>query len=287
MAAMRIAAGIEYCGTRYLGWQRQESGPTIQEHVENALAVVAHHPVSVQCAGRTDAGVHALQQVIHFDTNADRQPHAWTLGGNVNLPCDIAIIWTQPVPPEFHARYSAMGRTYRYVVLNRRSRAGLLHGLVAWECRDLDSERMSAAAADLVGEHDFSAFRAQGCQAKTPIREVRRIDIIRYGDFVLLEIESNAYLQHMVRNMAGVLMAIGMGDRPVEWARSVLESRDRTRGGVTAAAEGLYFVSADYDEEFRIRAPSSNGAAWLLAGNTAEPWPTDAGRRRATVDDQA
>ncbi|MGH8248115.1 MAG: tRNA pseudouridine(38-40) synthase TruA [Gammaproteobacteria bacterium] len=284
---MRFAAGIEYCGSRYLGWQRQENGPTIQEQVENSLSIIADHPIHVHCSGRTDSGVHALQQVIHFDTSAERRPHAWTLGGNVNLPSDIVIIWTQLVPPEFHARFSATGRTYRYIVLYRRSRAALLRDQVAWECRDLDSERMSVAAADLIGEHDFSAFRAQGCQAKTAVRNVRRLDVSRCGDFVVLEIESNAFLQHMVRNMAGVLMAIGTGDRPVEWARRVRESRDRTQGGVTAAAEGLYFVSAIYEDKFRIRAPSSNIPIRLFAGLAGTSSPANTQRPRAKADGQA
>lgn len=276
---MRIAAGIEYRGTRYLGWQRQRTGPTVQACLEDALSVVANHPIRVHCAGRTDSGVHALHQVIHFDTGADRKMEAWMLGGNVNLPEDISILWAQPVPTEFHARYSVIGRTYRYVIFNRRSRAGLLSGLVAWECRKLDASRMSRAAAALVGEHDFSAFRAQGCQSRSPVRKVRRVDVSRDAEFVLIEIEANAFLQHMVRNMAGALMEIGLGKRPVEWAREVLESRDRSLGGATAAAEGLYLAKIEYEEKFHIPGPARACPARMLTAASRNPDVATAGWR--------
>lgn len=249
---MRIAAGVEYRGTRFLGWQRQLPGPTVQECVEAALSDVANHPLQVHCAGRTDAGVHAWRQVIHFDTASEREPQAWILGGNVLLPEDVSLTWAKSVDSGFHARYSATGRTYQYLILNRRSRPGTWTGLVAWECRPLDCGRMAAAAADLVGEHDFSSFRAAECQAKSAVRDVRRLEVSRHGDLVLVEIEANAFLQHMVRNIVGVLTAIGMGKRAVEWAGEVLSQRDRTLGGVTAPADGLYLVDVAYPEHFEI-----------------------------------
>lgn len=249
---MRIALGLEYCGTRYAGWQRQGHASSIQQCVEEALSKVADQEVTVQCAGRTDAGVHALHQVIHFETTAVRESRAWVLGGNVNLPPDIGILWASQVSDDFHARFSATGRTYRYLILNRPARPGILHGRVTWEYRSLDENRMRQAAACLTGEHDFTSYRAVECQSSHPIRTVRRLDIVRQADRVIIEIEANAFLHHMVRNIAGVLMAIGAGKAAVEWSKQVLDARDRTMGGVTAAAAGLYLLNVSYPEIFQL-----------------------------------
>ena len=249
---MKIAIGMEYCGTGIHGWQKQKQTPTVQDCVERALSSVANHPVQVYCAGRTDAGVHALQQVIHFETPAQRELHAWVLGGNISLPNSISLLWAREMDDDFHARFSATGRTYRYVILNRRARPGILHGQVSWEARPLDVERMREASKVFLGTHDFSAYRAIHCQAKSPVREVRRLDIVQKGEFIVIDIEANAFLHHMVRNIAGVLMAIGMGQEQPIWAKQVLEARDRTVGGVTATPDGLYLINVEYPEHFEI-----------------------------------
>jgi tRNA pseudouridine38-40 synthase len=256
---MRFALGVEYDGAGFHGWQIQDDVRTVQASVEAALAKVADHPVSVQCAGRTDAGVHATAQVVHFDTSADRKPRSWVLGGNVNLPEDVSIAWSAPVPDGFHARYSAVARSYRYVILNRTARAALLRRRAAWVHRPLDAARMHRAAQALVGEHDFSSYRALGCQAKSPVRTLTRLAVTRSGERVMIDVTANAFLHHMVRNIAGVLIAIGEGDRPEGWARAVLERRDRTRGGVTAPAEGLYLVRVEYPENFGLPPSSLSG----------------------------
>lgn len=275
MSTQRFAAGIEYSGASYLGWQRQAQGPTVQECVESALSRIAAHPVTVQCAGRTDAGVHAVQQVVHFDAVARRPARAWVLGGNANLPDGISILWAMPVAGDFHARYSAVRRTYRYLILNRAARPGLLCDRVTWEFRPLCAESMAAAAAALAGEHDFSAFRAIACQARNPVRTVHRLEIGRYGQWVIIEIEANGFLHHMVRNIAGVLMEIGRGRRPTEWAGDVLRSRDRRVGGTTAAAAGLYFLTAAYPEHFGIPLPGP--CTEMLTTFTNVPEPRHAG----------
>lgn len=258
---MKIALGLEYRGANYLGWQRQKDGPTIQACVEDALSKVANTMIQVHSAGRTDTGVHALQQVIHFETGVDRKPRSWVLGGNVHLPVDISLIWARPVPDTFHARFSATGRTYHYLILNRPSRPGLYSGMMTWDHRSLDEQRMRDAAVCLLGEHDFTSFRALQCQAKSPVRTVRRLEIRRRGEFIMLEIEANAFLHHMVRNIAGVLMAIGAGKERVEWAGEVLKLQDRTRGGVTAPADGLYLAGVDYPAEYDL--PVRHDSAWF------------------------
>ena len=213
---------------------------------------MAASPVQVQCAGRTDAGVHALLQVAHFDVSVEREDHAWVLGGNANLPAGISILWAVNVVDDFHARFSATGRTYRYVILNRRARPGLLQGRVSWEYRPLQVARMIEASGALIGEHDFTSYRAVACQAKSPIRDVRRLEISQQGEFIVIEIEANAFLHHMVRNIAGVLMAIGMGKEKTAWAAEVLAARDRTLGGVTAPADGLYLVDVQYPSHYQL-----------------------------------
>jgi len=252
---MKIAAGIEYCGTRYSGWQCQKDVPNIQEHVEQAVSKVANHPVRVICAGRTDTGVHALNQVIHFETSAQRKLHSWILGSNVNMSADVSMIWARQVEDDFHARYSATGRTYRYIILNRAARPGFNNGLVTWEYRPLDEERMTAAAAHLAGEHDFTSFRSAACQAKNPVRVVRRCEVYRQHDYVILEIAANAFLHHMVRNIAGVLMAIGMRKEDPDWVKDILRARNRKAGGVTAPADGLYLMNVDYPDKYGLPVP--------------------------------
>lgn len=253
--SMRLAMGVEYDGRDYAGWQFQRHASSVQAVVEKALSRVADHPISVTCAGRTDAGVHALGQVIHFDTTVHRPLRGWLLGTTSWLPRDVAVVWVRSVPDSFSARFSATGRRYRYILLPRVTRPGLLNGRVAWTHRSLDAERMHEAAQPLVGEHDFSAFRAIGCQARHPYREVTEIRVTRNGPYILLDVAANAFLHHMVRNIAGVLMSIGSGERPVYWAREVLEGRDRTLGGVTAPSQGLYLVAVDYPAPFGLPTP--------------------------------
>jgi len=264
---MRIALGVEYDGSDFRGWQIQEQDiRTAQRCLEAALAKVADHPIEVICAGRTDAGVHGIGQVVHFDTQAERSPRSWVLGSNSNLPADIGVIWAKPVPETFHARFSALARRYRYVILNRPYRSALWRQRAAWCYKPLTAEWMAAAAAQLVGEHDFTSFRAAGCQARSPVRTVYALTVARQGDCIVLEIEANAFLHHMVRNIAGVLMAIGGGERPVRWAREVLKIRDRSLGGVTASPEGLYLLQVRYAAEFGLPAPAAalrfEGVGW-------------------------
>jgi tRNA pseudouridine38-40 synthase len=248
----RIAVGVEYLGTPYVGWQAQAGQPSVQQAVEEALSAVADAPVATTCAGRTDAGVHASGQVAHFDTGARRTPRAWVLGANTRLPSDIAITWAREMPPAFHARYSALSRTYHYHIVNRGERPALAAGRVAWVHRPLDTGRMNAAAAALLGEHDFSAFRTAECQSKTPMRRVMAIGVAREGDRVTLSVTANAFLHHMVRNIAGLLIAIGRGDAAPEFAAEVLASRDRRRNAATAPAGGLYLASVAYAPEFGV-----------------------------------
>lgn len=249
---MRVAMAVEYDGTNYVGWQFQENGTSVQAVVEDALSQVANEPIRVVCAGRTDTGVHALGQVIHFDTNAQRDDRSWVFGANTHLPKDVAIMWAKPVDDQFHARFSAKRRRYRYVILNRPVRPTFLAYRVAWEFRPLDTTRMTQAAEYLLGEHDFSAYRASGCQSKTAVRQVKMLTIERKQDVIIIDIVANAFLHHMVRNIAGVLMAIGSGEQPVDWSKQVLESRDRTQAGITAPAHGLYLVDVDYSPDYDL-----------------------------------
>ena len=246
---MRVAMGVEYRGTGFCGWQVQDGVRTVQECLERALARVADHPVRTVCAGRTDTGVHGLGQVVHFDSPARRDARAWVFGANAHLPEDVAVRWARPVDDGFHARFSALRRHYRYAIFDSRTRPALLGGRATWSYRPLDEAPMRAAAADLVGEHDFSSFRSYACQAKHPVRTVHRIEIARRGPFIAIDVVANAFLHHMVRNIAGVLMEIGSGRQPAGWARAVLEERDRKRGGVTAPPDGLYFIGVEYPPE--------------------------------------
>lgn len=249
----RIALGLEYCGAAYRGWQSQQPGvPTVQGRVETALSRVANHPLNVVCAGRTDAGVHALEQVVHFATTAERSPRSWVLGSNTWLPDDIALRWARRVPDTFHARYSALARRYHYVILNRPVRPALDRRRVGWHYPPLEAGRMHDAGQRLLGEHDFSSFRARECQSRTPWRCIHELRVWREADRVLVEVEANAFLHHMVRNIVGVLMAIGQGEQPIDWVDRVLAARDRTRGGVTAPAAGLYLQAVRYPLEFEL-----------------------------------
>ena len=246
---MKIALGIEYDGSRFHGWQTQQHGVrTVQTELERALSTVAASPVHVFCAGRTDTGVHGIGQVVHFETAAERAPRSWILGGNSNLPEDVRIHWAQPVDDDFHARFSARRRGYRYVILNRWIASAILRDRVSFHRAPLDAARMAEAAIRLLGEHDFSSFRAQGCQAKSPVRTMLGASVTRSGDFIYLDVEANAFLHHMVRNIAGVLMEIGEGKREPEWVDELLTVRDRTLGGATAPPQGLYLVSVGYDD---------------------------------------
>jgi len=259
MTEIRIALGVEYDGSHYRGWQKQpHDSETVQEYLEKALSSVAAHPVSVVCAGRTDTGVHGAGQVVHFDTRSSRTSKNWVYGANANLPPSISVRWAMPVSDKFHARFSAGSRRYRYIIYNCPVRPALQGNHMTWNYRPLNLERMKQAAACLVGSHDFSSYRAMGCQAKSPVRTVDYIALRRKENLIVLDIKANAFLQHMVRNIAGVLMTIGAGNRAPEWAGEVLEYRDRTRGGVTAPPYGLYFMGVDYPQGFQIPEPAEN-----------------------------
>ena len=249
---MRYALGIEYDGTAYNGWQRQDSGIGIQEQLERALGRVAGHSVEVHGAGRTDTGVHASGQVAHFDSDSRRSLRGWLLGANSNLPPDINVVWLQQMPADFHARFSALRRRYRYLILNRLVRSALLRNRAWWLHQPLDAARMHAAGQLLVGRHDYSAFRAAGCQASSAVREVRSLSVERDGDLVSIDIVADAFLQRMVRNVAGTLAAVGMGEQPVRWVADVLGRRDRTLGGMAAPAHGLTLVEVTYPDDYGI-----------------------------------
>jgi tRNA pseudouridine38-40 synthase len=249
---MRIALGIEYDGTDFPGWQRLTHATAIQNVVEEALSFVADHPVEVTCAGRTDSGVHAQCQVVHFDTQAQRSERSWVLGVNSRLPQSIALRWAKPVSEEFHARFRAVARRYRYVIVNRPMRPALDARYVAWERAALDADSMQRAAQALIGEHDFSAFRTIACQARTPQRNVHEIAIARDGDRILLEIQANAFLHHMVRNIVGSLLPIGRGEQPEAWIAQLLDGRDRALAGPTAPPQGLTFLRPLYPPQYGL-----------------------------------
>ncbi|UZE97854.1 tRNA pseudouridine(38-40) synthase TruA [Alkalimarinus alittae] len=244
----RVALVLEYNGSQYHGWQSQKSGlPTVQQQLEIALSKVANHPVAVVCAGRTDAGVHASHQVIHFDTSVSRPFRSWVMGANANLPNDISVHWVGNVTEAFHARFSAKSRRYRYVIYNNPIRPALYNKEVTWNYRPLDEKKMARAAEVLIGEHDFSSFRAAGCQAKSPVRTIESLSVTRFCDFIVIDIQANAFLHHMVRNISGVLMSIGAGIQHEGWAEEVLQAKDRAEGGVTAPPFGLYFIDVGYE----------------------------------------
>lgn len=267
VALFRYAAAVEYAGAQYNGWQAQsgENVRCVQLEVERAISRVANHPVGVICAGRTDAGVSASYQIIHFDAQVERPERAWVMGTNTYLPDDIAILWVQRVGSEFHARFSAEQRRYRYLIYSSPVKPALLARGVTWTYKQLDTVRMAKAAAFLVGEHDFTSYRAVACQAHSPVREVKSLDVYRSGELIVIDICANAFLHHMVRNIAGVLMKIGAGEAEPVWAREVLEARDRRRGGVTAPPWGLYFVDVRYPGVFEL--PASALGPYFLSGS--------------------
>lgn len=255
-ALRRIALGLEYCGSGFAGWQTQPHGNTIQDELEAALRQIAGQPVRAHCAGRTDAGVHALMQIVHFDSAVERPISAWVRGVNAWLPDRVAVRWAAPVDDEFHARFSAFARQYRYVLFNHPVRPALAFDRVGWYHRQLNVAPMQRAAQSLLGEHDFSAFRAAECQAKTPIKSLQLAEIVRHGDYIVFDFRASAFLQHMVRNMVGALVAVGMGSRPAEWMAELLASRNRSAAPPTFSPQGLYFVGAHYAERWNLPEPA-------------------------------
>jgi len=259
---VKVALGVEYDGTRFSGWQVQPSQITVQGSLERALSLVANHPVKTVAAGRTDSGVHALQQVVHFETTVQRGERNWILGLNTNLPSDINVTWARPVDDDFSARFSALNRSYRYVIMNRVSRSALHAHKMWWIFSPLDVELMQAAADLLVGHHDFSAFRAKECQAHSPFKTVEKIKVTRQGDCIAIDVKAQSFLHHMVRNLVGVLVPIGEGRKPVEWAKEVLEGRVRCHGGITSPPDGLYFIKVEYPEQYKLPTVSAFPVVW-------------------------
>lgn len=248
----RLAMSVEYDGSAYCGWQRLKHSPSVQGVVEAALAKIACQPVTIHCSGRTDSGVHATRQIAHFDPPVQRTEKAWVFGGNANLPKDVAIRWVREVSDEFHARFKTLARRYRYVILNQPTRPVLERANAAW-CRDpLDADAMHQAAQALVGEHDFSSFRAAGCQSRTPWRHLHFIEVRRHGQLVVIDLQGNAFLHHMVRNIAGALLRVGRGEQGTDYLARLLALRDRTKGDVTAPGAGLHFVDSVYDEQWNL-----------------------------------
>ena len=244
---MKIALGVEYLGTDFHGWQIQKSGlRTVQGVVEPALSKIANHPVRVFCSGRTDAGVHAQEQVIHFETQTSRTDGAWLFGGNANLPSDVNFKWAKEVNDDFHARFNAYARSYEYKIHHHPIRSSLKTGYYLWEPRSLNIDDMRKAAAFLVGEHDFSCFRGSMCQAKSPIKTIEYLQIDEIGDDLIIKVKANAFLHHMVRNLVGTLLKIGREEESPEWMLSLLNSKDRKQAGPTAEPQGLYFIKAHY-----------------------------------------
>ncbi len=256
----RIALGIEYDGGAYSGWQQQAHARSVQGALQEALGSVAAHPVELTAAGRTDAGVHALMQVAHFDSGVSRPDHAWALGGTAAAADDLTVLWAREVPDHFHARHSALSRTYVYRVLNRSLRPALDRDRVCWVRRPLDAAAMQRAAQPLLGEHDFSSFRAAECQSSTAMRRLLEATVERSGETVRITVRANAFLHHMVRNLAGSLLLVGAGQRAEGWIAEVLEARDRTLAGPTAPPQGLYFAGVEYPAEFDLPSrPQASG----------------------------
>jgi len=249
---MKFAAGIEYDGSPFSGWQRQQDRETVQGVLEKAISAVADEPVVTTTAGRTDARVNASGQVVHFETAAVRPEYGWLRGVNTHLPPAVRMLWIQPVDQDFHARYLATRRSYRYIMLNRTVASALHRHAATSVRRPLSLAPMREAAAHLIGEHDFSAYRAAACQSKTPVRTLHTVDLQQVDDWIWFDTEADGFLHHMVRNIAGMLIEVGTGDRSPDWAREVLESRDRSRGGMTAPPEGLYLCRVDYPERFGL-----------------------------------
>lgn len=267
----RIALGLEYDGSQFCGWQQQKTGLSVQAALETALSEVANEPIRTYCAGRTDAGVHASGQVVHFDSKVTRSERAWVYGANTILSHKaqgIRLLWAKPISDSFSARRSAIARRYRYVIYNHPIRPSLLREYVTWECNKLDTQKMLEASQYWLGEHDFSSFRGSRCQSLSPVRNVYGIKIKRLNDHIVVEFLANAFLHHMVRNMIGVLLKIGKGTEPPEWAKWVLEQEDRKMAGVTAPPMGLYLVEVQYPEAFGI--PILPLGPWFLNLNIGE-----------------
>ena len=265
-AGTRVALRIEYNGAAFHGWQAQPhlSVATVQETLETALSQIANCDVRTHCAGRTDTGVHGFGQIVHFDDPVGRSAKAWVMGTNSALPDTVRVHWAAAVAPDFHARFTATARRYRYIIANTPVRPAHLSGLVSWYRRPLDVALMGEGAKHLLGEHDFSAFRAAQCQANSPNRCISRLDVWRRGDFVVLEIEANAFLHHMVRNIAGSLQMVGVGFQQPHWIAQLLEGRDRTKAADTASGEGLYLVAVTYPDAYALPATPEGPA--LLTG---------------------
>lgn len=253
----RIALGVEYNGATFRGWQTQVGGGTVQDLLEAALAQIAGGPVAIVAAGRTDAGVHATGQIVHFDATVERPLTAWVRGVNSHLPAGIAVLWAREVPADFHARFSAQGRAYRYLLVNRPVRSAVLAGRAGWFHRPLDGGAMQAAADLLLGRHDFSAFRAAECQARSPVRELRRAAVTRQGELLVFDFAADAFLHHMVRNLVGSLVYVGKGAYPPEWVAELLAGRDRKRAAPTFSPDGLYLVGVDYEPHWGLPPPSA------------------------------
>jgi tRNA pseudouridine38-40 synthase len=264
---MRVALVVEYDGSQYHGWQSQTGLHTIQQRLEYALSKVATHDVQVVCAGRTDTGVHATGQVIHFESEKIRTVRAWIHGANAHLPKDICIKWGCEIPESFHARYSALSRRYRYIIYNSSIRPALFRSQLTWQYRRLDEQLMHEAAQSLIGEKDFTSFRSVECQSNTPMRHLYECQVKRVGDLVCIDVLANAFLHHMVRNIAGVLMAVGSGRRPVSWVEEVLLAKDRKMGAETAPPYGLYLIEVRYPDEYGILT-GHTGPSFLFLDST-------------------
>lgn len=249
---MRLAIGVEYFGGAFEGWQTQPHGRTVQNVLEAALGVIAQEPIQLVCAGRTDTGVHATTQLAHFDTKARRPLEAWVRGVNSHLPGTVSVLWAADVDESFHARFSAESRHYRYALLNRRVRPAVLAGRVGWTHGDLDAAAMQHAAAYLLGEQDFSAFRAAQCQAHSPVRVMHGVKVVRQGEMVLFDFHANAFLHHMIRNLVGALVQVGKGRQAPSWIAEVLQSRDRSRAAPTFAPDGLYLCGVEYPDKWSL-----------------------------------
>jgi tRNA pseudouridine38-40 synthase len=265
MGVVRIALGVEYCGTNFRGWQSQAGGGTVQDALERALHQIAGLPVGVLCAGRTDAGVHATQQVVHFDTDVERPLTAWVRGVNSNLPDGVAVRWAKPVSDEFHARFSARGRRYRYLLLNRAQRPGLWQGRLGWFHLPLDVAAMQQAAKLLLGEHDFSAFRAAECQAKSPVKTMTQASVRQFGSMIIFDFEASAFLHHMVRNLVGTLVHIGKGAQSAGWVDELLGMKDRKLAAPTFSPDGLYFRGPVYEAHWALPDPADDFLDGILA----------------------
>ncbi len=271
----KLALGIEYLGKDYCGWQRQNHSPSVQQTLEEALSKVADEEIKLYCAGRTDSGVHASMQVVHFEHSAERPDKAWVLGVNAALPEDISVKWVQPVDESFHARFSAESRSYSYLIHNSTARSALLAGRVTRVAAALDEKVMQQCCQYFLGEQDFSSVRAANCQSKTPWRNIQQLEVNRIGDFIVIKITANAFLYHMVRNIAGVFIAVGEGKYPSAWVETLLASKDRTQAPATASAAGLYLTGVAYPEIYQL--PKGQTGPWL--------WQTNGGLDKILQED--